>query len=133
MVLETFQGFVDLIRDGIGYVTLTPETGDKLIAEIPVTELEKYGIKERRRFILRTIDIAGEVSIELEAIPDRIITAEEERDIDIKVRKALGYESCSHCDNSGWVGYSKCHVCNGTGYFCPEGFLGEDNSDQTYP
>src|SRR5947209_3461046 len=70
-VLEEFVGFVDQIDGDVAYVTLTPETGEKLYGEYPAAELKARGIHERRRFRCRTIDAGTRVEFDLEPIPDR--------------------------------------------------------------
>lgn len=92
-ILETFQCFVDKFDGDIAYVTLTPEKGDKLIGEIPVATLEEFGIKENRRFICRTVEVEKHlIRIEYEAIPDRVLTEEEERKLNDKICKAIGFD-----------------------------------------
>ncbi len=90
-VLENFEGFVDQMRDGIAYVTLkSVEHGDTMCGTYSAAELLANGIKERRRFKCSTIDHGKMVEIRLEAIPDRVLTPEEEKAIYDRIDRMLG-------------------------------------------
>lgn len=79
VVLERFDGFVDCIDCGRAFVTLRSKHGDELIGEYPAVELERLGIRERRRFICETVRVqTGEIEIWLTKIPDVEMTDAEE-------------------------------------------------------
>lgn len=82
--LETFNGFVDGIKNGIAYVTLKSiEHGDTLWGEIEAQKLLDLGICERRRFKCMTVEQqSGEVSIEFQMIPPKELTDEDHARID---------------------------------------------------
>jgi len=89
--LENFEGFVDQMRDGIAYVTLkSVEHGDMMYGTYPAAELLAKGIRERRRFKCSTIEAGTAVEIQLEAIPDRVLTPEEEKAIYERIDSVLG-------------------------------------------
>jgi hypothetical protein len=73
-VLEEFTGFVERTEAGVAYVTLTAPTGETLWGEYPAAKLEAKGIRERRRFICRTVSVGDCVGIELTAVPDCEVT-----------------------------------------------------------
>jgi hypothetical protein len=90
-VLDTFEGFVEKIEGDTAYVTLTSKSGPELVGKIPVAELARKGIKERRRFILRTIKVApGMVRIDLIAVPDIPLTEEDRIRIDAMILQGIG-------------------------------------------
>jgi hypothetical protein len=75
-ILEKFEGFLDKIIGNIGYVTL--KTGNETLwIEIPVSELQRNGIKERRNFYCCTVKENSEIRLELQSIPDKILSPEE--------------------------------------------------------
>jgi hypothetical protein len=100
--LETFEGFVDGIRNGIAYFTLRSkpvlvcpeigyETGDILWCECEASKLLDLGIKEKRKFKCWTVEQDdGSVTIEMEAIPDKVITEERWKEICRDIDERLG-------------------------------------------
>ena len=88
-VLETFEGLVEQIDGDIAFVTLKSEHGDTLYGKYAASELAKLGIHERRRFECRTIDEGGSVRVNLTAIEDVPVTAEDEQTIDQKLDELL--------------------------------------------
>lgn len=91
MILENFEGFVDQIRDGIAYVTLkSVEHGDTMHGTYPAAELLNKGIRERRRFKCATVENGPAVEIQFEAIPDKALTPEEEKEIYDRIERMLG-------------------------------------------
>lgn len=90
-VLEEFDGVVDCIDGDVAYVTLTvKETGETLLGEYSAAKLAELGIRERRRFKCKTVDRENHIEIEMEPIPDREISQEEERVIGEKILELLG-------------------------------------------
>lgn len=83
--VDEFDGFVQGVRDGVAHLDLKAADGEKLWAEHPFAELEAAGIREGRRFKLRTV-----VSLEFEAVPDVEMTEEREREIDEEIKRAFG-------------------------------------------
>lgn len=69
-VLEEGEGCVEKIRNGIAYLSFTMSNGEKLVGEHDAARLATLGIREGRRFNVRTIDRDGNVVVEVEAIPD---------------------------------------------------------------
>ena len=82
IVLEQFNGVVDLIEGKTAFVTLTTETGEELIGEYSADEFAELGIRERRRFTCQTVVTNGEVEVRFQPIPDIEVTPEEETEID---------------------------------------------------
>jgi hypothetical protein len=79
---DEFVGVVDKIEDEVAYCTLMAvNDGEILNVEFMASDLERYNIKERRRFKCRSY-------VELEAIPDIEIS---EKEIE---------EYMSHVDNT---------------------------------
>jgi len=89
-ILEEFNGFLEQIRDGIAYFSLKKDD-ETLWCNCEAEKLTKYGVKERRRFICRTVEIGDEVDIQIEAIPDKVLTPEDYARID-KMLEGLGDE-----------------------------------------
>lgn len=89
-ILEEFEGFVDKIDGDVAHVTLTALSGEKLYGEYPVAELNAHGIRERRRFKCRTVEVGTSVEFVIEPIPDRELSEERERQIDAWLRESLG-------------------------------------------
>lgn len=72
-VLESFNGFVNQVEDGIAFVTLESEHGDVLHGEYPYKALEDRGIFERTAFHLSTVVKGDEVQIHLSpSVPQTI-------------------------------------------------------------
>jgi hypothetical protein len=82
ILLEEFQGVVDSIEGENAYVTLTSTAGEELIGEYSAKELAKLGIHERRRFRCATVSLNGKVEVQLTAVPDCEVSADEEAVID---------------------------------------------------
>jgi hypothetical protein len=89
-VLETFEGFVDQIVGDVAHVTLTSEYGDTLYGEYLAADLACKGIEERSRFKVVTVEVNGTVRVDIEPIPDRELTADEERAIQEEIEQQLG-------------------------------------------
>ena len=71
MLIEEFDGKVTWVDGPTAHVTLTEKkTGDVLCGEYSAEKLASLGIRERRRFLCRTIFYGECVKIELEAVPD---------------------------------------------------------------
>lgn len=93
MILEEFTGFVHGIRDNIVYFSITTKDGKETFdCEYPLEKFTEAGIRENRKFKCRTVEKNGKVDIELEKIPDKILTKEEEQKIWDEIDKILdGY------------------------------------------
>lgn len=89
-VLETFKGFVERIDGDLAYITLTAQSGEVFWCEYSAKELAKVGIRERRSFICQIIKVDDKVDVDLQAIPDRIISPEEEETIARHLHEMLG-------------------------------------------
>lgn len=87
-ILEEFNGFVDGIRGGIAFVTLKNNAGEILEGEYPSDKLAEKGIRERRRFKLRTVQTGtDEVEVEFESIPDKKISEQRLKEIEEMIAK----------------------------------------------
>lgn len=75
-VLEHFECFVACVREGVAYFSLRSDDGEEFWGEYEFSKLEAKGIKERRRFHLNVMD---DSTMEFTAIPDKELTAEQER------------------------------------------------------
>ena len=89
-VLEVLDGFVDQISEGVAYVTLKSQFGDVLHGEYPASELNRRGIQEGRGFRCITIESNGIVSANIEAIPERKLTPQEQLALFDEADKRLG-------------------------------------------
>ncbi len=89
-VLEVLDGFVDQISEGVAYVTLKSQFGDVLHGEYPASELNRRGILEGRGFRCMTIEANGKVSANIEAIPERKLTPQEQLALFDEADKRLG-------------------------------------------
>lgn len=89
-VLEVLDGFVDQISEGVAYVTLKSQFGDVLHGEYPASELNRRGIQEGRGFRCITIESHGIVSANIEAIPERKLTPQEQLALFDEADKRLG-------------------------------------------
>jgi len=88
--LEEFQGFVETIEGDVAHVRLDSQRGERLCGPYPAHELIALGIKERDRFLLKAIDLGGDVRIEITPIPRVKITAERQRQIREEIGQSLG-------------------------------------------
>ena len=86
-VLETFDGYVDDVRDGIAHLTLM-QGDETLWGELPVEELEALGIK--RRFLCETVETGSGVDVRLTPILDLVLTPEEMQRICAETEALLG-------------------------------------------
>ena len=91
-VLEEFTGVLERIDGDVAHVTLTSKTtGEILWGEYPATELADLGIREGRRFQLRTVQVdIRTIRIEMEAIPDKEISPERKQEIYEEIDRLLG-------------------------------------------
>lgn len=92
-VLEEFEGFVDQFDGEVAYVTLKTPSGETFYGQYPTAELMARGIRERRRFVCKTVEAGSQVTIDLEAIPDLEVSEDRERVIEEKLRELLGDEN----------------------------------------
>lgn len=81
--LERFEGYVDLIREGIAYFALKSlQAGDTLWCEHPADPLLEGGMREGGRFVCRTVEQSdGDVRIHAWPVPDVVLTEEERLEI----------------------------------------------------
>lgn len=81
-VLEELYGFVDKIDGDIAYITILSSDGStEFEGEYSAEVLKKQGIKERRRFKIRTIDDGKGVQVQFEKAPFLEIKPEDMRRI----------------------------------------------------
>lgn len=97
-IIEELEGFVDHIDDETAYVTLTSSDGEVLYGEYPAQDLLAQGIHEHRRFKCRTIDLGQTVKIELEAVPDRVVSQVREKEMADELNKLLGDDDAPQDD-----------------------------------
>lgn len=88
-ILEEFEGILEKIDGDTAYVTLKAPDGEILWGEYPAEEMQKLGIRERRRFKCRTVDYGEFVKIEMEPVPDKVLTEERMREIRQMTSEAL--------------------------------------------
>lgn len=92
-VLETFDGFVDVVDGETAYVTLVSKAnGDKLSGEYPTAKLFKKDITEGDSFVLHTEEVENDedcVRIVIEKVPDRELSSEECESIRRKIEEAF--------------------------------------------
>lgn len=82
MLLETFQAFWDATYNGVAYITIQTPEGTTLWGEYKADKLTELGCRERRRFIIRTVENEdGTVNVEFEPIPDVVLSPEYEREL----------------------------------------------------
>lgn len=89
-ILEEFEGFVDQFDGEVAHLTLKTESGETFYGQYPTAELMARGIRERRQFKCRTVDAGTHVTIELEAVPEREVSADRERAIEEQLQELLG-------------------------------------------
>lgn len=81
-VLEEHNCFVEKIIENVAYVTLIDAKDQSVLwGECPADELAALGIS--RRFLCRVVDKNGELDIEMIPIPDRELTEDRYKEIDV--------------------------------------------------
>jgi hypothetical protein len=69
-VLRIYKGYVDAVHDGLAYLILENQSGQRLEIEWDAADLSKEAIGERQPFVLKTLSIENELKYEF--IPDRL-------------------------------------------------------------
>ena len=82
-VQEHFDGFVDFVEDGVAYVTIkSREHGDELSGQYSAALLNAKGIKEKNRFLCKTVRVGEATRVDVEAVPKVVVTKEQIQEID---------------------------------------------------
>lgn len=68
IAVEQLHGFVDAVRDGVAYVTLTGADGEELWGEYPYAELQRFGVGERRQFICKAVVCGDRYELRFEPV-----------------------------------------------------------------
>lgn len=83
-IIEEFDGFVESIDNDVAYITLTK--GDEVsCGQYDANKLIEYGVRERRRFICRTVSCGNNIDIEFEPINDVVVSDAELEEINQRV------------------------------------------------
>jgi len=81
-IVQHYKGFVDSIRDGMAYLTLESQNGQRIELEWDARELAQKSIGERQPFVLNTMTVGD--SMRCDFVGDRLQPLPEElrKDID---------------------------------------------------
>jgi hypothetical protein len=69
-VLQSYKGYVDAVHEGLAYLILENQNGQRLEIEWDAADLRRKSIGERQPFVLKTLATGNELKYEF--IPDRI-------------------------------------------------------------
>ena len=90
-ILEVFDGVLDKIMDGIGYATITSQSGETFWIECPADDFLSQGVREGRPFKAHTAFYEiDEIQWKILPIPDKEVSLEMQKEIDDWLCHALG-------------------------------------------
>lgn len=88
-ILETFEGSLDLVEDGVAYLTIRSPQGEVLQGRYSAKELARRGISQGSRFHCSTVRTNKGVEVEFDLLARRDLTADElaqlNRDLDLGI------------------------------------------------
>jgi hypothetical protein len=89
-VLETFVGYVGQVDGDTAYVRLkSRDHGDVLYGKYSASELASKGIYEQSRFQCETVKVGDSTRLDLKALPDEEVSAEDLRAIDERIHRVI--------------------------------------------